>query len=109
MTNHSNVLAELEQVLRERKAADPEKSYVASLYAKGDDTVLRKVCEEATEFLLAAKNDQMSEMTSEGADLLFHFLVALSHKGVALDAVLSELSGRFGLSGLEEKAARPKQ
>lgn len=105
MDKHS-VLAELEKVLVERRSSDPKASYVASLYEQGDDAVLRKVSEEATELLLAAKNNDAAEMTNEAADLFFHTLVALVHKNVPLDDVLAELGNRFGLSGLEEKAAR---
>ncbi len=102
----SDLLQQLAQVLEQRKTADPEKSYVASLYAKGLDTILKKVGEEATETVIAAKNDDAEQLIYETADLWFHSLVLLAHKGLEPELVLKELEHRFGLSGLEEKARR---
>jgi phosphoribosyl-ATP pyrophosphohydrolase len=102
----SDLLQQLAQVLEQRKTADPEKSYVASLYAKGLDTILKKVGEEATETVIAAKNDDAEQLIYETADLWFHSLVLLAHKGLEPELVLKELERRFGLSGLEEKARR---
>ena len=110
----SDVLKELGAVLEARKqAGDAERSYVASLHAKGLDAILKKVGEEATETVMAAKDWQHSDsaahrqaLVNETADLWFHTLVVLSHCGLSADAVLAELARRFDLSGLEEKASR---
>jgi phosphoribosyl-ATP pyrophosphohydrolase len=100
------ILRQLVKVLEQRKQADPESSYVAGLYHKGLDSILKKVGEEATETVIAAKGGDADELVYETADLWFHTLVLLVHQGVDPDRVLSELERRFGLSGLEEKAAR---
>lgn len=107
----SDVLSELSRVLEARKqAGDGQKSYVASLHKKGLNKILEKVGEEAIETVLAAKDAQASgdnsDVIYETADLWFHSLVMLSHLGEDADAVLNELSRRFDLSGLEEKASR---
>jgi phosphoribosyl-ATP pyrophosphohydrolase len=102
----NHLLQELAQVLEQRKTADPENSYVASLYAKGLDTILTKVGEEATETVIAAKNGDKEQLIYETADLWFHTLVLLVHQGLGPEKVLSELERRFGLSGIEEKAQR---
>lgn len=106
------VLIHLAQVLEQRKQADPEKSYVASLHAKGLNKILEKVGEECTETLLAAKDAELSgessEVIYETADLWFHSLVMLSRLGLGPRDVLDELARRFDLSGLEEKASRTK-
>ncbi len=102
----NGVLEQLSEVLEERKQADPESSYVAGLYAKGLDAILKKIGEEATETVMAAKDGQADKIVYETADLWFHTLVLLAHQGLGPDNVLNELRRRFGLSGLEEKAAR---
>ncbi|WP_069470817.1 phosphoribosyl-ATP diphosphatase [Candidatus Marithrix sp. Canyon 246] len=102
----SDILQTLTQVLEQRKNADPESSYVASLYAKGIDHILKKLGEEATETVIAAKNDDVDNLIYETADLWFHSLVMLVHKDVNPELVLKELERRFGLSGIEEKAQR---
>ena len=106
------VLIHLAQVLEQRKQADPEKSYVASLHAKGLNKILEKVGEECTETLLAAKDaersGESSEVIYETADLWFHSLVMLSRLGLGPQDILDELARRFDLSGLEEKASRTK-
>ncbi|OOZ42854.1 phosphoribosyl-ATP diphosphatase [Solemya elarraichensis gill symbiont] len=102
----SDVLKQLEAVLEERKQADPDSSYVASLHAKGLETILKKVGEEATETVIAAVGGDEGQIVYETADLWFHTMVMLSHKGISHEAVLSELERRFGLSGIEEKASR---
>jgi len=102
----SDLLQQLAQVLEQRKTADPNESYVASLYAKGLDTILKKVGEEATETVIAAKNGDAEQVIYETADLWFHSLVLLAHQGLGPELVLKELDRRFGLSGLEEKAQR---
>lgn len=109
MTDTINRLA---TILNERKEADPEQSYVASLYHKGLNKILEKVGEEATETIIAAKDAAISgnhdDVIYETADLWFHSLVMLSSLNIPPQSVLNELERRFGLSGLEEKAARPK-
>lgn len=104
----SEVLSRLAQVLEERKHAEPGSSYVASLYAKGLDTILKKIGEEATETVLAAKDGNAEQIVYETADLWFHTLVMLAHQGLGPDPVLRELARRFGLSGHTEKANRKK-
>ncbi len=102
----SDVLLRLAEVLEERKGAEPDSSYVAKLYAKGLDSILKKVGEEATETVIAAKDGDPSQVIYETADLWFHTLVMLKHLNLEPQAVLDELDRRFGLSGLEEKASR---
>lgn len=102
----SDILQQLADVLEVRKSADPDSSYVAKLYAKGLDAILKKVGEEATETILAAKDGDKDHLVYETADLWFHTLVMLAQQGLGPDAVLQELARRFGLSGLDEKAAR---
>ncbi len=101
-----DVLQQLAVILEARKSADPSSSYVAKLYAKGLDTILKKVGEEATETVLAAKDGDKEHLVYEVADLWFHTLVLLAHQGLGPEQVLAELRRRFGLSGLVEKAAR---
>ena len=101
-----DTLERLAAVLEARKAADPAGSYVAKLYAKGLDAILKKIGEEATETVMAAKDGDPDRIVCETADLWFHTLVLLAHQGLGPAAVLAELERRFGLSGLEEKAAR---
>jgi phosphoribosyl-ATP pyrophosphohydrolase len=101
-----DILAQLMQVLEERKQADPGSSYVASLYHKGLDSILKKIGEESAETIIAAKGDDDGQIIYEMADLWFHCLVLLAHSGLSADQVLKELERRFGLSGLEEKASR---
>ena len=102
----SDILQQLAEVLEARKSADPDSSYVAKLYAKGLDAILKKVGEEATETILAAKDGDKDHLVYETADLWFHTLVMLAQQGLGPEAVLHELARRFGLSGLDEKAAR---
>ena len=103
----SDILSELSQILRERKSSsDPSSSYVASLHAKGLNKILEKVGEESTEVIIAAKEGDREEIVGETADLWFHTLVMLSHLDLSVDDVLAELEKRFGLSGLDAKAAR---
>jgi phosphoribosyl-ATP pyrophosphohydrolase len=104
--NNQDTLTQLAAVLEERKAHDPQKSYVAGLYAKGLNSILKKIGEEATETVIAAKEGDPEQIVYEMADLWFHCMVLLAHQGLAPEAVTGELRRRFGLSGLEEKAAR---
>ncbi|MDX1824311.1 MAG: phosphoribosyl-ATP diphosphatase [Thiohalomonadales bacterium] len=102
----SDILIKLEQVLEARKQAEPGDSYVASLYAKGLDAILKKIGEEATETVMAAKDGDKTKIVYETADLWFHTLILLAQQGLGPDDVLNELDRRFGTSGIEEKAGR---
>jgi len=102
----NQVLEALSKVLEARKEADPESSYVAGLYHKGLDAILKKIGEEATETVMAAKDGDPEKVIYETADLWFHSMVLLAHLGLGPEVVLKELERRFGLSGLEEKARR---
>ena len=93
----------LAAVLEQRKRQDPQSSYVASLYAKGLDSILKKIGEEATETVIAAKGGNPEQVVYEMADLWFHCLVLLAQQGLAPDLVLGELQRRFGLSGMKKK------
>ncbi len=104
----SDTLKQLDEVLQQRKQQDPSSSYVASLYHKGLDTILKKIGEEATETVIAAKSDDKQQVIYETADLWFHTLVLLAQQGLSSEDVLQELERRFGLSGLDEKANRNK-
>ena len=106
LSTMNNVLKELETVLQQRKSADADTSYVASLHAKGLNKILEKVGEESTETVLAAKDGNREEIIKETADLWFHTMVMLSHLEISSEDVVDELKRRFGLSGLDEKAAR---
>lgn len=105
---HNDILQQLAEVLEARKGADPESSYVAKLYARGLDAILKKIGEEATETVMAAKDGNPQQIVYETADLWFHTMVLLAQQGLGPDAVLEELARRFGLSGLEEKANRTR-
>lgn len=102
----SDSLERLAEVLEARKNADPDSSYVAKLYSKGLDAILKKIGEEATETVMAAKDGGREKIIYETADLWFHSMVLLAHQGLKPQDVLDELDRRFGLSGLEEKARR---
>ncbi len=106
--NSPDTLRALGETLRERRRADPGTSYVASLYAKGEDAILKKIGEEATEVVMAAKDGEPGAIVRETADLWFHSLVLLAYHGLGPEDVLAELARRMGRSGLEEKAARGK-
>ena len=103
-----DTLEKLAEVIEQRKAADPDSSYVAGLFAKGLDQILKKVGEEATETVIAAKGGDQAQLIHETADLWFHTLVMLAERGLGPGDILNELEDRFGLSGLDEKAARKK-
>lgn len=102
----NDTLARLAQVIDDRKSADPDKSYVARLFYKGTDAILKKIGEEATETVMAAKDGDKSKLVYEVADLWFHSMLALSAFGLTPADVLAELERREGLSGLEEFASR---
>ena len=101
-----DVLGRLAATIEARKSADPESSYVASLLARGDDAVLKKIGEEATETVIAAKDGDKIRLAAEVADLWFHCLVLLARHGLGPADVLAELARREGTSGHAEKAAR---
>ncbi|NIO42246.1 MAG: phosphoribosyl-ATP diphosphatase [Burkholderiales bacterium] len=102
----SDILTRLAEVLEQRKQAQPESSYVAQLYARGLDAILKKIGEESTELIVAAKSGQARELVHETADLWFHTLILLAQQGCKPHDVLNELERRFGVSGVEEKARR---
>lgn len=102
----NDTLNRLAELLEQRKSADPQTSYVAKLYAKGMDSILKKVGEEAAETIIAAKNGDKEHLIYETADLWFHTLVMLAQAGLKPQDVLDELARREGLSGLAEKASR---
>lgn len=102
----SDILQRLADVVEERRWRDPSESYVASLFHKGQDAILKKVGEEAVEAVLAAKGGNRDQVIYETADLWFHSVVMLAASGIKPDDVLAELERRFGLSGIAEKAAR---
>ena len=101
-----DVLVRLAAVIAARRGTDPDKSYVARLFAKGGDAILKKIGEEATETVMAAKDGDAAAIVGEMADLWFHCLIALEQHGLKPQDVLDELARREGLSGLDEKAAR---
>jgi len=122
MDPEREIVAQLSQVLAQRKNADPDSSYVASLYAQGLNKILEKLGEEATEVLLASRDlaqgapegdttaspsaNAEAALVAEVADLWFHSMVMLTHQGVAPTRVLDELASRFGVSGIDEKNNR---
>ncbi len=103
-----NILKQLEIILENRKNANSDNSYVSSLYQKGTDEILKKIAEEAAEVIMATKDNSADKIIYEVADLWFHTLVLLRHKNIEVDKIEQELSRRFGLSGLVEKANRTK-
>ena len=103
-----DTLARLEATIATRRAADPESSYVAKLHAKGLGKIAQKLGEEATETVIAALTEDDKALTGEAADLIFHLLVLLGARDVPFAAVLAELDRREGVSGIAEKAARPR-
>ncbi len=102
----NHILDRIAASIEERKDGDPEKSYVAKLFSKGDDGMLKKIGEEATELVLAAKSGEKLQLVHETADLWFHCLIVLARHGLGPADVLAEMHRREGISGLDEKAAR---
>ncbi len=103
-----DIIERLMKVLESRKSAEPETSYVASLYDKGLDSILKKIGEESAETIIAAKSGDKEQIVYETADLWFHCLVLLAQQNIDVRRVLEELERRFGISGIDEKAARHK-
>src|SRR6476619_352001 len=108
MDDANDILARLAQMIASRRDADAGTSYVASLFAKGDDAILKKSGEEATETVMAAKDGDTARIVAEVADLWFHCLVLLARHGLSPNDVLAELARREGVSGHAEKAARER-
>lgn len=109
MNNAHDILARLADTLESRlpqNGGDPEASYSARLLAKGPDAFLKKIGEEATELVMAAKDESREKIIYETADLWFHSLVALAHFGIRPEDILNELARREGTSGIAEKASR---
>ena len=109
MTSSNDTLARLAAVIDARRGGDPDKSYVARLFHKGTDAILKKVGEEATEVVMAAKDGARERLVGEVADLWFHSMIALAAFGLTPADVLAELERREGLSGLDEFASRKAQ
>jgi phosphoribosyl-ATP pyrophosphohydrolase len=105
----AGILERLADTLEARKGADAASSYVAGLYRKGTDAILKKVGEEATETVLAAKGGDKLALVRETADLWFHTMIMLVHAGLRPSDVLAELARREGISGVAEKAARTEK
>jgi len=104
----SDILTQIAETLEQRKGAEADSSYVASLYTKGLDTILKKIGEEATETVIAAKSGDKTQIVYETADLWFHTMVMLANEGLGPQDVLAELQRRFGVSGHDEKNSRTK-
>lgn len=104
--NSVDVLEQLDSLIASRRDGDPELSYVARLLHKGEDTVLKKVGEEAVEVVMAGKTQDASKIVYESADLVFHTMVMLSYYNLSFKDVVKELARREGMSGLDEKASR---
>jgi phosphoribosyl-ATP pyrophosphohydrolase len=113
MTTNMDVFDRLAATIASRKGASSDSSYTASLFAKGSDTILKKVGEEATEFVLAAKHASLggknSFVVKEASDLIFHLFVALADRGISLDDIRAELARREGISGHAEKEGRTER
>ena len=103
-----DILQRLTETLEARKQASPESSYVAKLFSRGEDAILKKIGEEATELILASKGGDRSHLVYETADLWFHCMVLLAQHGVSAADVLNELARREGMSGIAEKDSRSR-
>ena len=103
-----DILQKLAETLEARKRASPESSYVAKLFNKGEDAILKKIGEEAVEVMLASKGGDKNHLVYETADLWFHCMVLLAQHGMSAEDVLNELERREGVSGIAEKAGRTK-
>lgn len=103
------ILRRVQATLEERRNAAPGTSYVASLYAKGTDSICKKIAEEAAEAIMAAKDGDRLHLVREVTDLWFHSMILLSHFGVSVDDVACELRRREGISGIDEKKSRKQE
>lgn len=106
MSSSNDTLAQIHQTLVSRLGADASSSYVASLYSKGLDAILKKIGEEATETVMAAKDGDAEKIIYEVADLWFHTMVLLAQQGLEPQQIIDELARRMGVSGIDEKASR---
>jgi phosphoribosyl-ATP pyrophosphohydrolase len=106
VTNTEDVLFRLAETLASRKGADPEKSYTARLFAKGLDSILKKIGEESAELIMAAKDGERAAIVHESADLIYHLWALLAFHGIGAGEVLGELRRREGTSGIDEKKSR---
>ena len=104
--NSTTTFDRIYNVILRRKQSSPETSYVAYLMDEGTDLILKKICEESAEVIIAVKNENRKEQIHELADLWFHMLVLMGHKGITLTDISRELENRFGQSGFDEKANR---
>ncbi|HEX9397636.1 MAG TPA: phosphoribosyl-ATP diphosphatase [Burkholderiales bacterium] len=104
----NDILDKIAAAIESRKGGDPAKSYVAKLFSQGDDAMLKKIGEEATEVVLAAKSSDRLHLVREITDLWFHCMVVLARHGLGPRDVLAEMQRREGISGIDEKAARKK-
>lgn len=104
-----SILNQLYQILLQKKEEDPNKSYTAQLFLKGDNQILKKIGEEATELIMAGVKGQEKEIIYECADLFYHILVFLAHKNIPFLEIEKELKSRMSISGLEEKKSRKNQ
>ena len=102
----TEVLLRLAETLASRRNADPEKSYTASLFAKGPDSILKKIGEEGAELIMAAKDGKRENIVYESADLLYHMVALLTFYGIGAEEMLGELQRREGTSGIDEKKSR---
>ncbi len=109
MENKTSVLFQLEKIINQRVQENSSKSYVASLNNKGINEILKKIGEESAEVIIAGKDQDKNSIIYESCDLIFHLMVLLSNQGISLDSIEKELSRRFDVSGLEEKANREKK
>jgi phosphoribosyl-ATP pyrophosphohydrolase len=109
MTNEDDILQAVYQVILDRKANPTDSSYTASLMRGGIDKILKKIGEEATEVVIAAKGGVAEEIVYESADLIFHLLVLLGQQNIPPENIYTELRRRFGMSGIAEKASRKEQ
>ena len=100
------VLRRVSDILVARKQADPDSSYVSSLYAKGTDAICKKIAEEAAETIMASKDNDRLQIVREVTDLWFHSLILVAHHGLSVEDVLAEFRRREGVSGIDEKKSR---
>jgi phosphoribosyl-ATP pyrophosphohydrolase len=107
MNERDDILQALYQVILDRKNNPSENSYTASLMHKGIDKILKKIGEEATEVVIAAKGGKREEIVYETSDLVYHLLVLLGYCDIPPEEIFAELRRRFGMSGIEEKNSRP--
>ena len=106
--NSMTVLKRLSATLASRRNADPASSYTAKLFAKGPDSILKKIGEESAELIMAAKDGEHQQIIAESSDLMYHLMVLLAFYGLSIENVAAELLRREGVSGIDEKNARPK-